>query len=303
MSGTRIPALSIRRVTKRFGALTALDDVSLDVPDGQTLVLWGANGAGKTTLLRCVLGVVPFDGEIRVGALAAGPSQVEARRRIGYVPQDVRLHDQRTVGETAAFIARLRGVPADEASRLLADWGMAPVADRRVRALSGGMRQRLAVALALLGDPPILLLDEPTTHLDLHARREFSALLERLQRAGKTLVLSSHHAGDVWRLADRVAVLSRGRLIADGAPQAVADHLAEVALVEVTLEPSRRDEAVALLQAGGLTVVCNGTLRQLWVRVRPGGLLEPLQRLADARIPVFGVDVHSAPPAAPEEPQ
>jgi ABC-type multidrug transport system ATPase subunit len=304
MSDPTVPAaIQIARVTKRFGAVRALDDVTLDVPAGQTLVLWGANGAGKTTLLRCLLGLLSFDGAVQIQGLDVSRQGKAARRLVGYVPQDVRLPQQQTVEQAVAFFAALRGVPRAQAIQRLAAWGLDAARAQRVAGLSGGQRQRLALVLALLGEPPILLLDEPTSNLDLPARREFSGLLEQLQRSGKTLILSSHHAGEVWRLAERVVVLDRGRLIADGAPEGVATHLCAESMLELTVEAASRSRVVSLLQARGLRASTNGSARQVWVQVAAGRTLEPLRVLAEAQIAVFAVEVHSAPPTGGVSPE
>ena len=223
------PAIQARAVTKSFGPVTAIRDVTFTVGRGETVVLWGANGAGKTTVLRCLLGVVPYLGAITVDGLDVRAQGKAARGRMGYVPQEIRFHDAQTVRETAEFYAALRGLRAGE--HHLAEWGLAAMAERRVGQLSGGMKQRLALALALLADPPILLLDEPTSNLDLAARRDLLECLERCRRRGKTLVLCSHQAAEVWRLADRVFVLEEGRLAREGRPEAVVDRAREEALV------------------------------------------------------------------------
>jgi ABC-type multidrug transport system ATPase subunit len=213
--------VSVRNLTKRYGAHTAADDVSFTVARGETVALWGANGAGKTTILRCLLGIAQFDGVVRV----LGLQGKEARRQIGYVPQDVRLHGDLTVRETLRFYAELRKVAPSE--KLLEQWRLLDVADKPVRALSGGMRQRLAVAIALLSDPPVMLLDEPTSNLDRQSRAELRALLQQLKATGKTLIVSLHRAEEVRQLADRVIVLECGRKIAEGAPNGLADFLIE----------------------------------------------------------------------------
>ena len=214
------PALTLRHVTKRFGARTALQNVTCEIPPGQSVVFWGPNGAGKTTALRCILGVIPCEGDVYVLGHEVAREGKSARRLIGYVPQELGFHGEQTVRETVAFYARLRRVPSAEAVALLQLWQLGEVASVMVRTLSGGMKQRLALVLALLGDPPVLLLDEPTSHLDARTRHGFVALLERLKQAGKTLVLCSHRAGEALRLADRVLALEAGRLVADGTPEA-----------------------------------------------------------------------------------
>lgn len=149
----------------------------------------------------------------------------EAKRRIGYVPQEIRLHLDQTVEETALFYSALRGVPAERALGLLADWGLLSAKTKPAQNLSGGMKQKLALVIALLSDPPVLLLDEPTSSLDAAARREFRAALDRLKSAGKTLLFCSHRVAEARRIAGRVVVLEAGVKTADGEPGAVLEKL------------------------------------------------------------------------------
>jgi nitrous oxidase accessory protein len=220
-------AIVVHGLTKRFGKVTALADLSFEVKQGETVALWGPNGAGKTTVLRCLLGLLPADGTMHVLGAPCGPRGRASRRRIGYVPQEVRLPADQSVRDTVRFFAALRRVPATRVEPLLDDWGLKEVAHRPVRHLSGGMKQKLAVVLALLSDPPVLLLDEPTSNLDAHTRGEFAALLARLKASGKTMLLCTHRRSEVWRLADRVVVLEGGRKVAekDGAGRITDRHV------------------------------------------------------------------------------
>ena len=295
---SQAPALAVaaQAVVKRFGRVTAVDRVTLAVRPGETVVLWGPNGAGKTTLLRCLLGVIPFDGALRVCGHDIRQDGKAARRLMGYVPQQVRLPGHQTVAETVAFIARLRRVNPKEALAGLARWGLDGLAAQRVHALSGGMQQRLALALALVSDPPVVLLDEPTSNLDLAARRDVLERLEQLQAAGKTLILCSHHAAEVWRIAPRVVVLEQGRVVADGAPEALAAYLGGETLMAVTVAAPEKAAAVALLQGRGFAVVTNGSARQIWVRVAGDRKIDPVCLLHEARIRVMDLELHSTAP-------
>jgi ABC-type multidrug transport system ATPase subunit len=220
-----VPAIAIRGLTKRFGKVTAVADLNLEVRAGETVALWGPNGAAKTTVLRCLLGLFPCQGTAHVLGHPCGPWGKASRRQLGYVPQEVRLHADCRVRDTARFYARLRRVPDSAADRLIDDWGLRAVESLPVRHLSGGMKQKLALVVALLADPPILLLDEPTSNLDPRSRREFGALLQRLKATGKTLLFCTHRSGEVRRLADRVIVLEHGAKIAEGPPDSVRPYL------------------------------------------------------------------------------
>ena len=202
-----------------FGDRVALEDVSFSLRRGESVAIWGANGAGKTTLLRALLGVMPFEGSVRVAGHDPWRRGKSARGQIGFVPQEVTLQGDLELVETMAFFARLRGTSGDAIPELVRRLGLENECGKRVRELSGGLRQRLGLAVALLDDPPILLLDEPTANLDLEARREFLDLLLDLENQGKTLIFTSHRLEEVRALAHRVLHLDRGRLVADTTPR------------------------------------------------------------------------------------
>jgi heme ABC exporter ATP-binding subunit CcmA len=202
-------------ISKRYGATLAVDDLSLAVASGETLALVGPNGAGKTTLLRVLLGLVsPTSGVVRVAGHDIRCDSITARQQIGYLPQRAVLYANLTVAENLAFLAQIRGVAPARIAEMIALLGLQEVPDRPARTLSGGMLQRLGLAQVLLADPPILVLDEPTVSLDPPSVAALKALLRDLRAAGKTVLLASHILGDVQELADRVAILDRGRLIA-----------------------------------------------------------------------------------------
>lgn len=205
----------VRDLTKRFGPLVAVDRLSFEVMPGEAVALWGPNGAGKTTALRCLLGLLPFEGLVRVGGYDVTLHGKEARRMIGFVPQELNFHDDLVVRETLRFYARLKKAPLEQVDEALERIGLTRHALKLVKNLSGGMKQRLALAVALLADPPLLVLDEPTANLDARSRQELLALLRELKAAGKTLIFSSHRLGEVAKLADRVLVLEDGRLVMD----------------------------------------------------------------------------------------
>jgi len=195
-----------------LGGHEILRDLSFTVEAGESVALWGSNGAGKTTALRALLGLVPFSGTVAVDGLDIRRHGRAVRSRIGFVPQEVTLQPDLSVRETFSFYAGLRRVPASEVGER-AEWlGLTEHLDKEVRELSGGLKQRLALGLALLGDPPVLLLDEPTANLDAGGRERFYRLLDELHDRGKTLVFTSHRAEEVARLADRVLRLEDGRL-------------------------------------------------------------------------------------------
>lgn len=206
------PAIVVRGLTKRYGRREALRDVTFTVRRGEALALWGPNGAGKTTIIRALLGQIWYDGEVSVFDERPTPTSAAARRRTGYAPQ--RFPDiESSARELALLVARLRGLSEQAAVDALSRAGMSTNSDTAVGALSGGMRQRLAVALALLGDSALLVLDEPSAGLDRASRRALlDSMLEEKAR-GRTIVFASHLLEDVARVADRVLVLDEGRVV------------------------------------------------------------------------------------------
>jgi ABC-type multidrug transport system ATPase subunit len=201
-----------RGLVVTLGGRRILDGVDLDVGEGEGVALVGPNGAGKTTVLRCVLGLVRHQGTIEIGGIDAARDPVGARRRLGYMPQVPAFCEQRARG-ALAFVAALRGERGVDVDRLLAQVGLAAHADRDVSSFSTGMRQRLSLAAALIGDPRLLVLDEATASLDLEGQTEVVALLRRLRAAGTTVLMSSHRAEELRALADRVVTLDEGRVV------------------------------------------------------------------------------------------
>jgi ABC-type multidrug transport system ATPase subunit len=204
--------LEIINLTKRYGATCALDGVNLTIERGSTLALLGPNGAGKSTLFGCLLGLTaPTCGEIlREGRLVAN----EDRNTVGSVAERVALYPQRTVDENAAYFARLKGLPVAEAARQLNRVGMHLVGGRKVRHLSKGMLQRLGLAIALCGQPELLVLDEPFNGLDPALFDALQSILSEESARGATLLVSTHTMSAVELLATHVAILLQGRLAA-----------------------------------------------------------------------------------------
>ena len=209
------PTLLVRGLTKRFGRSIALDEASFEVGPGTIVGLLGPNGSGKTTTFRCILGVVRFEGAIEVCGWPARRQGKEVRRRTGYLPQAPAFDPRDTCQEALTFLAELKQTPPQRVTALLERVRLTEQRRRRVAELSGGMRQRLALAAALLSDPPLLLLDEPTANLDPESRSEFHDLLVQLRDEGKTVLLSTHFVENLNDLADRVIVLRQGKVVLD----------------------------------------------------------------------------------------
>lgn len=209
--------IEIRQLTKQFGSFLAVDNVSLEIRQGETFALLGPNGSGKSTTLRCLVGLtVPTGGDILVNGLDVQKGPREARKLISYLPQRVSFPDNLTAREVLQFYARLRKLPACRVEEQLSAsrFEFNGFANKSISEFSGGMVQRLGLAVACLPDAPVLVLDEPTVGLDPQGAVRFRQFLAALKREGKTIVFASHVLDDVEQLADRVAILVGGKLVA-----------------------------------------------------------------------------------------
>jgi lipooligosaccharide transport system ATP-binding protein len=230
--------LKVHGLTKRYGDTEVVRGIDLNVRRGECFGLLGPNGAGKTTTLRLLLGLIePDAGSIELAGIAVPQHAREARMKVGVVPQMDNLDPDFTVRENLLAYGRYFGMDkaaiAARVPQLLEFAGLASKADAHIAQLSGGMKRRLTLARALVHDPDILFLDEPTTGLDPQARHLIWQGLRRLIADGKTIVLTTHFMDEAERLADRLAILDHGRVVVEGAPRALIESHIEPAVVEV----------------------------------------------------------------------
>lgn len=216
-------AARLEAVGKRFGPAVALDGVSLEIRRGECLALVGHNGSGKSTLIKTLLGLAPPDaGRIQVlGNDARSLAAAGLRRRLGFLPENVAFDPAMTGRQVMRFYARLKGLKPNAGEALLERVGLREASGRRVRGYSKGMRQRLGLAQALLGEPELLLLDEPTTGLDPALRRRFYEIVFEAKARGSAVLISSHILSELEAETDRIALLARGRLLGLGAIEAL----------------------------------------------------------------------------------
>ncbi len=232
------PALRAEGLRKSYGGKEVVSGVSLSVPPGQCFGLLGPNGAGKTTTLKLCLGLVePDAGSIELLGVPVPARAREARRRVGVVPQFDNLDPDFTVAENLIVYGRYFGIRSREIERRVPDLlefaGLAGRSDARIGTLSGGMKRRLTLARALVNDPDLVFMDEPTTGLDPQARHLIWERLRQLTEQGKTLILTTHFMEEAERLCDRLAIMDHGRIVTEGTPaELIAQHV-EPHVVEV----------------------------------------------------------------------
>ena len=219
------PIIVVRDLRKRYGSLVAVDGVSFDVEQGEVFGILGPNGAGKTTTLEMVEGMRPIDeGSATIDGVDVRKDPREVKRRIGIQLQASAFFDELTLIELLDLFGRLYGRAVDPMA-LLADVELTEKARSQVRTLSGGQKQRFSIASALVNEPRVLFLDEPTTGLDPQARRHLWALVRTLQDRGHTVVLTTHYMEEAEELCDRAAIMDGGRIVALDPPQTLVDQL------------------------------------------------------------------------------
>lgn len=274
-------AIRARALCKHFGQVIAVDGVDLEIPQGQIYGFLGPNGSGKTTIIRMLCGLLtPSAGEVSVLGLDI-PAQAEAlRRRIGYMTQKFSLYDDLTVQENMRFMSRIHGLknPAATAriEELLERYALGDMRDRFASAMSGGQRQRLALAVATLHKPTLLFLDEPTSAVDPENRRDFWEKLFDLSEAGTTILVSTHYMDEAER-CHQLAILETGRLCNQGSPKSLLEQLHN-RVVEISGTDLRQVKNLAL-QLPQVQSAAQQGLR-LRVLLAPDST-EPVQYLSD----------------------
>jgi lipooligosaccharide transport system ATP-binding protein len=250
MAGSDAPAAVLARgLRKSYGGRVAVNGIDFEVPPGVCFGFLGPNGAGKTTTMKMIYGLVAVEGgELRVLGLDARRQRREIKSRIGVVPQETNLDGDLTIRQNLTFQGRYFGVDSrragERADELLEFALLADRAEERVQALSGGMKRRLLVARALVNEPELIVLDEPTTGLDPQARLAVWRALDRLRRQGVTLLLTTHYMEEAARLCDRLLIMDDGRIVTEGEPGRLVDKHVGREILELELGDGCDGEAL-----------------------------------------------------------
>lgn len=280
----------VRNVTKNYGSVKALDNVSFEARQGEAIALWGSNGAGKTTLLKVLLGIVPFEGHVDIKGWDVKRHEKNARKNIGYVPQEFAFHEW-SVRETMEFYCRIKKVALSEIKPALETAGLTDYMRVSVLALSGGLKQRVALALALLGNPPILLLDEPTANLDSKMRQDYLTLLKNLKKFhNKTLIFASHRLEEVHGLADSVLVLEQGKIKNIVTPDELWKPFSSTVSITFYVHDEEREKTLNILKNNGFNANLNGK-GTVTVDIATAEKIRPVQFLIQQGIRIIDMEI------------
>jgi len=261
-------ALVFSGVSKVYDNVIALRGVSLEIEENEVFTLLGPNGAGKSTLLKIAVGLIkPTEGSVRVLGIDVLREPQRVKEVVGYVPQESIVYDEMKGLENLRFYASLYGMPKEVAEDRIGKYvsllGLSNYINRRVRTYSGGLKKKLSIAASLIHDPKVLILDEPTTGLDPSSRRDVWSILEELKRSGKTILMATHYMEEAEALADRVAIINEGSVIAVGSPKELKKKVGELTIVEVEVANPRPgiEEVLRPLSTGGRVLIKDSTIR------------------------------------------
>jgi ABC-2 type transport system ATP-binding protein len=261
-----VTAISVQNLVKRFEDVVAVNGITFDIASGSCVGLLGPNGAGKTTTVEILEGIqAPTSGEVRVLGRSWSSDASAIRERIGLALQQTQFYERLTVRETVELFRSFyaRGLSVDEA---IAQVQLQEKRKAYVMKLSGGQRQRLAVAVALVADPELLFLDEPTTGLDPQSRRSLWDVIDALRGKGRTVLLTTHYMEEAAQLCDRIIIVDRGRIVADGTVPELIRSIGGEQVIEIATRPALTDEQLKAQVPGLARVTRRGEVAALTVQ-------------------------------------
>lgn len=293
--------LETRNLTRRFGSLTAVNNLTLRVMEGEVFGFLGPNGAGKTTSINMICGLLePTSGQVLIRGKELNSNGSDQRRTIGMCPQNIVLWERLTCIEQLEFMAHMYGINGSQARqsglRLLADLGLEDKRDSLAKTLSGGMQRRLNLAMALVHDPNVVILDEPEAGLDPQSRVKVREYIQSLARK-KTVIVTTHNMDEAERVADRVAIIDHGELLVLDTPEKLKQSLGEGDLVEIRLVNGQRDPQAAQSVLSGLSQDVKFDYETDTLKIRAlnavGNLAEILESLQQAGFKPGEVSIHA----------
>ncbi len=278
---------NVQNLVKRFGEITAVDNISFDLKKGETFGLLGPNGAGKTTTINMMVGVVKPDGGSITLNGSADPTQPEVRRQLGNAPQSLALYEVLTAEENLKFFGKMYGLSGKKLNERV-QWALefAGLIDRRKSRMgtySGGMKRRLNLACAMVHEPSVLLLDEPTVGVDPQSRNAIFDSIEKLIKEGRTIVYTTHYMGEAQRLCDRVAIMDHGRILAIDTVEKLIETYGGISVIEAELSSPPKD-----------TISLPGVIEGTHLRLETNKPLEAVAKLAASGVEFTRLNIHQA---------
>ncbi|MCL0036616.1 ABC transporter ATP-binding protein [Dehalococcoidia bacterium] len=279
--------VQIESLTKKFGDLTAVNDVSFELEKGETVGLLGPNGAGKSTTIDIIVGLrKPTSGRVLVHGFEPSKNGLEVRRAIGYVPQRAAIFEDLSVRENLSLAAEMYGIPRfkHRVAEIIKEFELEEKADKLAGTLSGGQKGRLNFALGSIPDSQLIILDEPTAGLDPRRRMEAWGVIRRFQESGKAVLLTTHYMEEADALCSRILLIDRGKIVAKGSPQELKAMLSDELLVEYTFAEMPSEELVQKLTALPDVVGVNRDDLSLKVTLKSGALPQVRQLVHESKL-------------------
>lgn len=282
--------ITLQNVTKIYGTTKALSKISLEIKKGEAVALLGPNGAGKSTMIKCILGLLDFSGSIKIGNADIKTSSKLAKSYMTYVPQEATFYDMRTT-DILKFYQSIRRAGEERIDEVLEMVGLTEHKNKSTSELSGGMKQRLSFAVALIVDCPVLVLDEPTSNLDKDSRIELLELTKKLKDKGKTIIFSSHRLDEVYYISDRVIFLQSGELVKDCPMENLSSALNHKVRLNIYIQNGQVEKACDLITGKGYILEDKGD-SFISLIIESNQKIEPIKELIfnDIRINDFIVE-------------